>query len=318
MKGILDIDIVENNALRVGIFISLLMAIAGWVTYYFSGSDAMLLDGNFSFISVFAGLVAIVISNRKHQKTKTFPFGSYVYEALFVLIKGVLILGVIFVSGLQNTLKIVDYIKGKPSEAVVIGPILIYVIVISVLCFVLYFFYKSKNKTINNKSSILQIETKSTLLDGFMSLGIGIVFLIIWLLPANSSFDFLKSIGDAIIVLIMCLLFFTMPLKVIRESFIELGGGVLQDTATKDMAEQAITELLPAHLNKQSIYISKLGSSYFVLVYLSSETNSIDLSEMELLEERIQETLLHALTNVKLEIIVSNKKPFIKAQQTSS
>ena len=85
----MDIDKIENKALRIGIFISLLMAIAGWITYYFSGSDAMLLDGNFSFISVFAGLVALIISNRKHRKTKNFPFGSYVYEALFVLIKGI-------------------------------------------------------------------------------------------------------------------------------------------------------------------------------------------------------------------------------------
>ncbi len=234
MNTIIEIDTVENKALKVGIFISFLMAIAGWITYYLSGSDAMLLDGNFSFISVFAGLVAIVISKNKHQKTKTFPFGSYVYEALFVLIKGILILGIVLVSGLQNTLKIIAYLKGKPIEAIVIGPILIYTIIISLLCFALYFFYKSKNKAINNKSSILQVETKSTLIDGFMSLGIGLVFMAIWLLPEQSSFDFLKSIGDAIIVLLMCLVFFTMPLKIIRESFIELGGGVLQDTATKD------------------------------------------------------------------------------------
>ena len=220
MNTSIEIDIVENKALKVGIFISLLMAIAGWITYYYSGSDAMLLDGNFSFISVFAGVIAIIISNKKHQKTKTFPFGSYVYEALFVLIKGILILGIVLVSGLQNTLKIIAYLKGKPIENVVVGPILIYVVIISVLCFALYFFYKSKNKIIDNKSSILHVETQSTLLDGFMSLGIGLVFMIIWLLPADTSFDFLKSIGDAIIVLIMCLVFFTMPFKIIRDSFI--------------------------------------------------------------------------------------------------
>jgi len=300
----MDIDKIENKALRIGIFISFLMAIAGWITYYFSGSDAMLLDGNFSFISVFAGLVALIISNRKHRKTKNFPFGSYVYEALFVLIKGILILGVILVSGLQNTLKIIAYLKGKRFETVVIEPILIYVIIISLLCFVLYFFYKSKNKTIDNKSSILTVETQALLVDGFLSLSIGLVFTIIWLLPANSSFDFLKSIGDAIIVLIMCLIFFTLPLKIIKESFIELGGGVLQDTAKKEMAEKTIIELLPSNLIKQSIYISKLGSSYFILVYVSSDTNKIDLSMIETLRKKIQQTLIHIFTNLKFEIIV--------------
>jgi predicted Co/Zn/Cd cation transporter (cation efflux family) len=300
----MDIDKIENKALRIGIFISFLMAIAGWITYYFSGSDAMLLDGNFSFISVFAGIVALIISNRKHRKTKNFPFGSYVYEALFVLIKGILILGVILVSGLQNTLKIIAYLKGKRFETVVIEPILIYVIIISILCFVLYFFYKSKNKTIDNKSSILQVETQASLVDGFLSLGIGLVFMIIWLLPANSSFDFFKSIGDAIIVLIMCLIFFTLPLKIIKESFIELGGGMLQDTAKKEMAEKTIIQSLPSNLIKKSIYISKLGSSYFILVYVSSDTNIIDLSIIETLRKKIQQALIHIFTNLKFEIIV--------------
>ena len=183
--------------------------------------------------------------------------------------------------------------------------ILIYVIVISILCFALYFFYKSKNNSIDNKSCILQVETKSTLLDGFMSLGIGLVFMAIWLLPAQSSFDFLKSIGDAIIVLIMCLVFFTMPLKIIRESFIELGGGILQDSTTREIAEKTITDALPSHLNKKSIYISKVGSSYFILVYLSSDTNTIDLSTIEALKNKIQQSLIQLFTNVKLEIIVS-------------
>ncbi len=95
-----------------------------------------------------------------------------------------------------------------------------------------------------------------------------------------------------------------MPLKIIRESFIELGGGLLQDTATKEIAEKTITELLPSNLTKQSIYISKLGSSYFILVYLSSDTNTIDLSTIEALRNKIQEHLINSLTNIKLELIV--------------
>jgi len=103
----------------------------------------------------------------------------------------------------------------------------------------------------------------------------------------------------------MCLIFFTLPLKIVKESFIELGGGMLQDTAKKEMAEKTIIESLPSNLIKQSIYISKLGSSYFVLVYLSSDSNTIDLSKIETLRNKIQQALILTLTNVKLEIIVN-------------
>ncbi len=70
------------------------------------------------------------------------------------------------------------------------------------------------------------------------------------------------------------------------------------------IAEKIISDALPSHLNKQSIYISKLGSSYFILIYLTSDTNTIDLSTIETLRIKIQQSLLHTLTNVKLELIV--------------
>jgi len=131
--------------------------------------------------------------------------------------------------------------------------------------------------------------------------------MIIWLLPTNSAFDFLNSIGDAIIVLFMCLIFFTLPLKIIRESFIELGGGIMQDKGATVLAEKAIVDSLSSNLIKQSIYISKLGSSYFILVYLSSDKNTIDLSEIKSIKEKIHRALSNTLTNVKLELIVGSK-----------
>lgn len=66
--------------------------------------------------------------------------------------------------------------------------------------------------------------SEATLLDGILSLGIGLAFLLIMFVPEGSSVSFLISIGDAIIVLIMCLIFLRIPFKIIKDSFIELGG----------------------------------------------------------------------------------------------
>ena len=41
---------IERNAIIIGVVVCLIMAIAGWLTYYFSKSEAMFLDGNFSFL----------------------------------------------------------------------------------------------------------------------------------------------------------------------------------------------------------------------------------------------------------------------------
>lgn len=83
----MNIEKIEGRALVVGIIVNLIMAIAGWTTYYFSKSEAVLLDGNFSVIVSITTLIAMIIAKRKYIKTKNFPFGSYVYESFFVLFK---------------------------------------------------------------------------------------------------------------------------------------------------------------------------------------------------------------------------------------
>ncbi len=302
-----DIDKIENKALKIGILLSFVMALAGWTTYYFTDSEAMLLDGNFSMISVVASIIALIISKRKHEKTKTFPFGSYVYESLFIFIKGLLILGVIFVAGVQNIKKIIDFINGVEIEPIKVDLILYYVAFITLLCFGLFLYMRSMNKKADFKSSILKIETQSALVDGALSLGIGIVFVIISLIPENSSLSFMTSIGDAIIVLIICLLFISMPLKIIRDAFIELGGGVLQDNPSKQVIEKAIEETLPPSFVKQASYISKLGSSYFIAVFISSESGVIQLDKIETFRKDVLKLLLPQFQNVKIEVIARGK-----------
>jgi predicted Co/Zn/Cd cation transporter (cation efflux family) len=303
----MDIDKIENKALRLGIFISFIMALAGWITYYFTGSEAMLLDGNFSMISVVASIIALIISKRKHEKTKTFPFGSYVFESLFVFVKGLLILGVIIVAGVQNSIKIIDFINGVNIEPVKIDFILYYVALITILCFSLFLYFRSMNKRVDFKSPILKIETQSTLVDGFLTLGIGIIFIVILLIPENSPLAFMNSIGDAIIVLVICLLFITMPLKILRDSFIEIGGGVLQDNSSKQLIEKAIEESLSPSFIKQSSYISKLGSSYFIAVFITSKSDVIHLDNIETFRKDVLNLLIPKFQNVKIEVIARGK-----------
>ncbi len=54
-------DQIESSALKIGVIINLLMAIAGWVAFSLTGSEALLLDGNFSFIASVTTIGAIII-----------------------------------------------------------------------------------------------------------------------------------------------------------------------------------------------------------------------------------------------------------------
>ncbi|MBB6463924.1 cation transporter [Flammeovirga kamogawensis] len=299
-------DIIERKALKFGIVANLLMAIAGWVTYYFSNSDAMLLDGNFSLISALATIAAIIIGKKKHKRTTIFPFGRYVFESFFVFFKGVLIFGITIVAVVQSCIKIINFFNGEAITPIVIHSILYYTVVIAIISFGIAFYYKHQNKKINLNSPILGVEAKSSIIDGFLTVGIGISLLLVSIIPENSALSFLKYIGDSIIVLIMGIVLINTPIKIIKDAFIELGGGVLQDQISLDIIDQVIIDHLPSMFETHQNYISKLGSNYFIVLYVSTSEKNINVEELLSTRNKISTALSKQFPTHNLEVIIND------------
>jgi len=296
-------DQIESSALKIGVIVNLLMAVAGWVAYSLTGSEALLLDGNFSFISSVTTVGAILIIHKKHKKTSVFPYGRYFYESFFTLSKGILILGLIIAALFQNIIKIVAFIEGEKIEKLQTGPILIYMVLMIFLCFGLAFLYQHKNKKIHFQSSILNVETKASKIDGYMTIAVGIALVLTTFVPESSKLSFLLYIGDSIIVIFMCLFLFQTPFEVIKGGFIELGGGSLQDKEAVQEIETLVKSLLPDGLQVNSCHISKTGSSHLVLVYAHSITPTIALETVTQYRNFIHEKLDEKYPNSEVEIV---------------
>ena len=297
----MNTDRVEKRTLWITVFANLIMAAAGWITYDLTGSQAMLLDGNFSFVLAIATLIAIYISKIKHKKTKTFPFGSYVYEAAFVLSKGLLILGIVIAAFLQNSLKIFDFFQGEKEEPLVMTPIYFYTVFILILTFALLWFFKVQNKKINNQSSMLMVEAASAKIDGGLTLATGLVFFLLSFVAAGSKIDFLLYIGDSIIVVLLCLVMIGSPLSIIKNAFIELGGGTIQDQKVKMNMENSIKKIVSGRLTFES-YITKLGSGYLIIIYVEAITNIPDVSSLKIVQKNIKDELQKNYPTVFVEI----------------
>lgn len=296
-------DLVEISALKIGVIVNLIMAIAGWVAYSVTGSEALFLDGNFSFISSITTIGAIIIIHKKHKRTAVFPYGRYFYESFFTLSKGILILGVIIAAVFQNVIKIIAYFEGDALEKLKTGPIIIYMILMVFLCFGLAFLYQIKNKKINFKSTILAVETKASKIDGFMTIAVGIALVLTTFVPENSNLSFLLYIGDAIIVILMALLLLKTPFEVIKEGFIELGGGSLQNEEETSQIKKIILEFLPVNLNMENYHISKTGSSHLVVVYATSKEKTIDLEVLTKFRNSIHDKIEQNFPNLEVEIV---------------
>jgi divalent metal cation (Fe/Co/Zn/Cd) transporter len=78
-------------------------------------------------------------------------------------------------------------------------------------------------------------------------------------------------LADSFFVLILAALLIKEPLTIIRESVIELAGGTLQDQEKRKNFETAIYSNMPETLKVEEIFISKNGSQYIVIIYISTD-----------------------------------------------
>ena len=257
----------EQVALLIGAVVGMVMAAAGWVAYYLSGAEVLLLDGNFSFIGVLATLLAVFISLIKTRTSRTYPFGQFVFEPSYSLFIGLLTVGVIVVAVATNATKVVDYLQGERFPAIDTSVILVYTLVMTVLCFGLAGLFRYSNHRLRGSSTILGAYTVQATIDGILSAVGGGALLGFGFVPAVGAFAFLNQIGDSIIVVVLCVLVLYQPIKLVRDSFVEVSGGALNDRAVAN----EIRSIVSAHIDEEEIsdlFISKTGSAYLVAAFM--------------------------------------------------
>ncbi|WP_420582747.1 cation transporter [Reichenbachiella sp.] len=300
-----DNNLIEQQALWVGVFANLIMAFSGYYFYFLTNSEALLLDGNFSMIATLVSGIAVYISKVKHNRSDSFPFGLYLYESLFVFFKGLILLGIILMALLQNGIEVIHFFMGDEIGQVTYGPILYYAVAMGVLSFGMSMYFNNRFRATKRQSTILQVEAKSLIIDGIMSLLLGASFLMISFIPETSPLAFLHSIGDAILVIILSVAFLKTPLTILKTSFIEIGGGSLQDQEEKEEIISWLKECSNEHLTYEKSFINKSGSSYLAVVYLSSSRTTVEVKKISEIRSQMFDKLIAKYNFTDIEIIIS-------------
>lgn len=298
---------IEKRALIIGVIANLIMAISGWAAFNLSGSEALLLDGNMSFILFITTLVALKITTIKSNKSDTFPFGLYVAEALYSLMKGLLLLGVVVSAISSNGSKVLSYWQGAEIEPIKTGIIVYYAIAMVIICWGLSLFYYRQNKRINNNSSMLKVDQKSSFIDGILSASTGTILVVIGFIEPTSQFSPLLYIGDSILVITLALMMITQPINIMKEAFVELAGGKLQDNESyQDIKAKVESQLCTRSHHIKSLHISKTGSSYLVVIGLDlTQLNSQSRSRLITEKQQLQEQLESNYPFIDVEMILT-------------
>lgn len=302
-------DKIERDALRLGALGNLVMAVAAWVTYYASNSEAILLDGNYSFIIFVGMLVALGIARVRSRRTETFPLGQFFYESLYGFIKGLMMIGVITMAVVTSVVRIVFYVMGSTGNIPMLNPdpILFYALAMTAICYGLFFYYRNRNRKIGNRSIILATDARAALVDGTLSLGIAVgVFFLRNADPAGGA-SFVPYLADSIITLVLSVVLISEPLAIVRDAVVELAGGTVQNRGDRESIQSAVLEAVRAPFVHNFSYISKTGSQYLVVSTLTVEEKksaSVSVAEVEQMRRHVFSRLGESYPHLIVEFIL--------------
>lgn len=294
---------VERRALIVGILVNALQVGGGVIVVVLTGLQAMFLDTAFTFISVVSGMVAVYLSVRSVRTTERFPNGMFALEPIYAICKAIFTLSLLVFSLLDVTRVAYEYFVHGRGERMTLGPVVIYEVIVVLVCFGLWAYYRRENRGIGEASSMLRAEASSTLVDGMISGGIGAVAIFLMFLPDGTPLDFLHYTGDFFITTAIVLFAVKEPFEVLRDAFIELVGGVHQDDAINAFVMSHALDHLPQDTELEKVLVFKQGMNYRVDAYLAGIGESITVADMVKCKRSFEKSLKKRLHLVDVNFV---------------
>ena len=305
--------LIERRSLKIGVYASALMAVAGVGVHLVSGSYALLLDGLYLAVMVGSGLVAARISrNVVRPPDRAYPYGYDGQEALYVLFRSLLLMGVLSFAAISALSTVIDYAYGVAVSSVRLGPVAWYSIAMVASCWGLAWRHHHDWCRTGRHSQILLTEAKAARLDGLISGLTGLALLAAPLLQ-GTMLSGLIPVTDSLLVLVVSLLVVREPLQGFMTALGQAAGASAESDLIRStrLALEDLLAGLSCWLLDLTVY--QVGRTAFVVVYLNP-SQPMDGGAIDLIRDRIQERCQSLLAcPVRTEVILTATPPFAAA-----
>ncbi|QDT12892.1 cation transporter [Planctomycetes bacterium K23_9] len=304
-----DRSAIEQRSFVIGKWTNLLMAVLGVGAAYASHSDALLVDGLYSAVNFVSAIVAARISASVIRPAdRRFPFGYDAHEALYVKYRALILLGITSLAIFSAISRIAIYATGGHVEELVFGPILIYTILMTVLCFGLSMLHYYDWHRSGRTSELLMMESKAAIIDGIISVAAGSGLLGAMFLR-GTMFQFLVPISDSIIVLIVSIAIIGDPVRMFLRSLTEVAGGASAPEICSEVESRTRQLLEDRPFQLLDVAVAKIGRSYLIISYVNPD-GAIHASQVDELRHEFQELHADLLGEVKTELMITAEHPF--------
>nr|WP_222933605.1 MULTISPECIES: cation transporter [Pseudomonas] len=261
------------------------VAIAGIVTGFVSGAQSILFDGFFSLIATFIKVLMLITAKLiAKESNHRFQFGFWHLEPMVLLIEGSFLLLIAIYAFLNGVFGIIN--GGREVE---LGMVIFYAGFFAVTEFAYFFYVRRRNRKL--KSSLIQFDNISWLVDAMLSVGLLVSFIIALLLKQYGHGQWAVYVDPAILIL-LALSMLPPALKILRPALRDVLG--IAPDQLDEKVRSVMEEAMVAYGFQEYIsYVQKHGRARFIEIHivLPADYPLQDVATLDRLREEISSEL---------------------------
>ncbi|WP_170561721.1 cation transporter [Ruegeria sp. HKCCA5763] len=295
----------EQRALTISMIGTLLMGLAGIGAAILSNSQAILLDGLFSFVGFAAALFARrVIGRVQKAPDQIRPFGYGSEESIFTTFRALSLLGVVLFAIINALRSIGSYANGQLPPPLLFEPIAVYLAAILMTCLVLWLFHQRAWRKGGKRSDILKLEANAAAFDGAVTAAAGVGLFLVASID-DGPLAVVAPIGDSLIVLVLCSMAAIRYFADFRAGLAELAG-VAAPKASYEMVLGVVKEPIASFGGKLvELLIVKAGRSHSIVVLFDPQ-RPVSAIEIDTLSDELEQSLRQKLKHANILTVVTS------------
>ena len=245
----------ERLALKLSLVGTVLLASLGIGYGLYVGSNAILLDGMFSFLSMgMTGLSLYTAYLVSKPDDRQFQFGYAHIEPLINVVNGLLILMTCLFALLSGVQTIVN-----GGHDIVLEHAIVYAVVSTVCCFAIYFTETYIARSV--ESELVRVDSQEWLVDGILSAAILVGFIVVIIFD-HLGYSQWNAYVDPILVSTLAIAASVLPIKVLRRNLREVLLVAPQDSVQRHV-DRVIERLSRQyHFDDYTHHFAKTGRQY--------------------------------------------------------
>jgi len=299
----------EAGSLALGLWVSLAIALLGLLTYALSGSEAVLLDGLYAGVMALTSLVAARIgANVSRPPDRGWPFGYEGQEAVYVLLRSLLLLGILSFAALNAGRELLAWWQGSlpaPIDTSVVGW---YGLLGGLGCGALAWVQHRSWVEGGCHSELLRTESRAALLDTAITGGTGAALMASPALAATPLAP-LQPVADALLVLLLAVVVAGEPLHRFRQALRETAGAACDPALIQRCRASALSLLQPQGTQLLDLSLVKLGRITTVVVFIDPGM-PVSAAWVDALRQQLESVCAEGAGAVRVELVLTCRSPF--------